>query len=83
MTCGAAPPLKTGPARYPATHPLAAPALEGAVVIQEYDRAERMHTPQAHDTIRDVWYRAPLKDWLDAHVGKAEVQAEPEHRQHA
>lgn len=83
VTCGAEPPLKTGPPGYPATHPRSQYLRwKGAVVIQEYVKADWMHTPKTLDTIRDVWRGAqPLKDWLDAHVGKAEDPAGSARRQ--
>lgn len=83
VTCGAEPPLKTGPPGYPATHPRSQfLRWKGAVVIQEYDKADWMHTPQALDKIREVWRGAqPLKDWFDAYVGKAEDPAGPARRQ--
>lgn len=74
VTCGAEPPLKTGPRGYPSDHPRAQfLRWKGAVVIQEYEESEWMHTPDALDRIRDVWHGAqPLKEWIDAHVGATE-----------
>jgi uncharacterized protein (TIGR02453 family) len=70
VTCGAEPPLKTGPPGYPSTHPRAELlGWKGAVIIQEYDKSDWMHTPVALDRIREVWHGAqPLKEWLDAIV---------------
>lgn len=74
VTPGAEPPLKTSPRGYPRAHArLQYLRWKGAVVVQEHVRAEWMHTPKPLDTIRDVWRGAqPLKEWLDAHVGRAE-----------
>lgn len=74
VTSGAESPLKSCPRGYASTHPRSQfLRWKGAVVIQEYDKADWMHTPKTLDTVRDVWHGAqPLKDWLDAHVGKAE-----------
>jgi len=71
VTCGAAPPLSTGPRGYPSDHPRAEPLRwKGAVVIREYERADWMHTRAARDRILKVWHGArPLKEWIDAHVG--------------
>lgn len=39
-------------------------------MIQEYERADWMHTPEALDRLNEVWHGAqPLKEWIDAHVG--------------
>lgn len=74
VTSGAEPPLRTCPRGYAATRARAHfLRWKGAVVIQEYDKAGWLHTPRTLDTIRDVWHGArPLRDWLDAQVGKAE-----------
>jgi hypothetical protein len=71
VTCGAQPPLKIGPRGYPSDHPrVELLRWKGAVAIQEYERADWMHTPVARDRIREVWHAArPLKEWIDAHVG--------------
>ena len=71
VTCGAQPPLKTGPRGYPPDHPrVELLRWKGAVVIQEYEPADWMHTPAARDRIREVWHGArPLKEWIDAPVG--------------
>lgn len=71
VTCGAEPPLKTGPRGYPPDHPrVELLRWKGAVAIQEYERADWMHTPAARDRIREVLHGArPLKEWIDAHVG--------------
>jgi prophage maintenance system killer protein len=42
---------------------------KGAAFVQEYDRAARMHSPEALERVRTVWRGAdPLRAWLDAHV---------------
>ncbi len=74
ITHGAQPPLKTGPPGYPATHPRSdVLRWKGVAVIQEHDKADWMHTPQALEEIREIWNAAqPLKRWLDTHVGATE-----------
>lgn len=77
ITCGAEPPLKTGPRDYPSTHPRSKfLRWKGAAVVQEYDKAGWMHTPRVLDRIRTVWREAePLKEWLDINVGRSETPA--------
>jgi uncharacterized protein (TIGR02453 family) len=75
LSPGIDPPLKTGPRGYPPDHPRAELLRwKGAAVVQEYDRAAWMHTPEALEGVRTVWRSAaPLKAWLDAHVGASET----------
>lgn len=77
LTCGAKPPLRSGPRGYPSTHPRSEfLRWKGAAIVQEYDRAAWMHTPEALDMIRTVWRAAePLKEWLDTYVGRSETPA--------
>lgn len=67
---GAEEPLKTAPRGYSAEHPrIRYLRWKGAAVVQEWPRADWMHTSEALDAIRGVWRGAePLKNWLDAHV---------------
>lgn len=71
---GAEPPLKRVPPGFPAMHPRAEfLRWKGAAVVQEYDRADWMHTAVVLDRIYDVWRGAqPLREWLGAHVGATE-----------
>lgn len=66
-------PLKTTPRGYASEHPrIRLLRWKGAAIICEWDKADWMHTPKALGAIRDVWRAAaPLKTWLDAHVGAA------------
>ncbi len=75
ITSGIEPPLKTGPRGYPSGHPRTEfLRWKGAAVVQEYDRAAWMHSSEALARIRTVWRgAAPLKAWLDAHVGASET----------
>lgn len=77
VTSGVEPPLKSGPRGYPPTHPRwDFLRWKGAAIVQEYDRAAWMHTPETHDRIRTVWRAAePLKKWLEAHIGPSETPA--------
>lgn len=77
LTSGIEPPLKSSPRGYPADHPRAEYLRwKGAGIVQEYDRAAWMHTPEALDRIRTVWRgAAPLKAWLEAHVGASATPA--------
>jgi uncharacterized protein (TIGR02453 family) len=83
LTPGIEPPLKSGPRGYPADHPRAEYLRwKGAAVIQEYERAAWLHTPEPLERVRTVWRAAaPLKAWLDAHVGASQLPArQPDHQ---
>lgn len=71
VTSGAEPPLRTGPPGYPSTHPrIELLRWKGAIVVQEHDKADWMHTAEALERIREAWRGAhPLRDWLDGNVG--------------
>lgn len=75
ITSGIEPPLKTGPRGYPSDHPRTKfLRWKGAAIVQEYDRADWMHSSEALERIRTIWRgAAPLKAWLDAHVGASET----------
>jgi uncharacterized protein (TIGR02453 family) len=77
LSPGIDPALKTGPRGYPSDHPRADYLRwKGAAVVQECERAAWMHTPEALDRVRAVWHgAAPLRAWLDAHVGASETHA--------
>ncbi len=77
LISGIEPPLKSGPRGYPADHPRAEfLRWKGAAIVQEHHKAAWMHTPAALGTIHTVWRgAAPLKAWLDAHVGASETPA--------
>ncbi|MEZ5085944.1 MAG: DUF2461 domain-containing protein [Tessaracoccus sp.] len=68
---GAEEPLATAPRGYSKDHPrIQHLRWKGAAIVQEWAAAGWMHTPEALDAIRGVWHGvAPLKAWLDAHVG--------------
>ncbi len=72
---GAQPVLKRVPAGYPADHPREELLRwKGAVVIKEYERADWMHRAGAIDAVREIWTAtAPLKEWIDTHVGESET----------
>lgn len=74
---GADSPLKTTPRGYSSDHPRAQfLRWKGIALVRGWDKADWMHTPQALDTIRHVWRAAaPLKAWLDTHVGAANETA--------
>jgi uncharacterized protein (TIGR02453 family) len=74
-TSGIEPPLKSSPRGYAADHPRADfLRRKGAAVIQAYDRAPWMHTPEPLDRVRTAWRgTAPLTSWLDAHVGPSKT----------
>ena len=67
---GAENPLKTAPRGYSADHPrIRFLRWKGAAVVQEWPRADWMHTTAALDAVRAVWRgAAPLKSWLERHV---------------
>lgn len=73
LSPGIDPPLKTAPRGDTLDHPrIELLRWKGAAVIREWDKADWMHTPEALDTIGGIWRAAaPLKSWLDAHVGTA------------
>ncbi|MEH1129786.1 DUF2461 domain-containing protein [Micromonospora sp. CPCC 206061] len=73
LTHGIDPPLKTPPRGYTSDHPrIELLRWKGAAIVREWDKADWMHTPEALDTVRDIWRSAaPLKAWLDVHVGAA------------
>jgi uncharacterized protein (TIGR02453 family) len=75
LSPGIDPPLRTAPRGYPSDHPrVEFLRWKGAAVVQEYDRAAWMHTPETVDRVRTVWRgAAPLRAWLDAHVGASET----------
>ncbi|WP_460831861.1 DUF2461 family protein [Nocardioides hungaricus] len=77
VTCGIEPPSKTTPRGYPADHPRAEYLRwKGAAIVQEYDKADWMHTPEARHRIGDTWHgAAELKAWLDSHVGASDTPA--------
>jgi hypothetical protein len=68
---GKVPPLKRTPNGYPKDHPREELLRwKGAVVVTEYEHGTWMHRPDVIDTIKEVWSAAaPLKDWIDTHVG--------------
>lgn len=67
---GAEQPLKTAPRGYAMDHPrIEHLRWKGAVVIQEWEEASWMHSPEAIEAIREVWRDAsPLRNWLTDHV---------------
>lgn len=73
LSPGIDPPLKTAPRGYTSDHPrIELLRWKGAALIREWDVADWMHTPQALGNVRDTWRAAaPLKTWLNAHVGQA------------
>lgn len=77
VTPGIDSPLKTVPRNYPADHPRAELLrFKGAAVVREWEPAEWMHTRHALEEIRGVWRAAaPLKNWLESHVGASELPA--------
>jgi uncharacterized protein (TIGR02453 family) len=83
LSPGIDPPLKTGPRGFPADHPRSEfLRWKGASVVQDYEKAPWMHTPEALDRVLGVWHgAAPLRAWLDAHVGASETtQGRPARR---
>lgn len=77
ITSGIDPPLNRAPSGYLSTHPRSEILRwKGAAVVQQYDKADWIHTPLALDKIRTIWSGArPLKDWLDRHIGPTEDPA--------
>jgi uncharacterized protein (TIGR02453 family) len=73
LSPGIDPPLKTTPRGYTSDHPrIELLRWKGAAIVREWDKAHWMHTREALGTVRDIWRAAaPLKNWLDAHVGAA------------
>ena len=74
---GAQEPLKTAPRGYSAGHPrIQYLRWKGAAIVQQWPRADWMHTPETIEAIRSVWSgAAPLKTWLETHVN-----GQPENR---
>lgn len=73
VTSGAEPRLKKVPSGHPSTGRCSEfLRWKSAAIVQEYDKAEWMHSPDALNRVRQVWRGAqPLKDWLDTHVSAA------------
>ena len=73
LSPGIDPPLKTAPRGYAADHPrIELLRWKGAALVREWEPADWMHTPRVLTTVRETWLAAaPLKAWLDAHVGPA------------
>lgn len=67
---GAEKPLKTAPRGYSAEHPrIRHLRWKGAAIVQEWPKADWMHTTRVQDMVRDIWRGAePLKTWLETHV---------------
>lgn len=66
--------LKTRPRDYPADHPrLELLRYKSLVGSLDYGAPDWLSTPKARDHIATAWRDlAPLREWLDAHVGPSE-----------
>lgn len=74
VSSGAEPPLKRLPRGYSDPHTRdELMRWKGAVVVQTWEQAAWMQTPEALDRIRALWREVePLKGWLERYVGKPE-----------
>lgn len=70
VSYGAEQPLKTAPRGYSIDHPrIMHLRWKGAAIVQEWARADWMHSPRVIENVREVWRDAlPLKNWLTDHV---------------